>query len=82
MCSSDLVATANFVIQEEMAGAVPWFDDVVRTCIVRRDGCWQVPQEPGLGVEVDEIEAARHPYVPEDWSAAQALMPDGTVVDR
>ena len=76
------VATANFVIQEEMAGAVPWFDDVVRSCIVRRDGCWQVPQEPGLGVEVDELEAARHPYVPEDWSAAQALMPDGTVVDR
>jgi galactonate dehydratase len=76
------VATANFVIQEEMAGAVPWFDEVVQSCIVRRDGCWQVPQEPGLGVDVDEREAGRHPYVPEDWAAAQALMPDGTVVDR
>lgn len=43
------VATANFVIQEEMAGAVPWFDDVVRSCIVRRDGCWRVHRNRASG---------------------------------
>jgi len=75
------VSTPNFVIQEEMSGAVPWFDTVVHGPI-RRDGdAWLVPEAPGLGVEVDESVAARHPFAPEVQHAANAVLPDGTIVD-
>jgi galactonate dehydratase len=75
------VATTNFVIQEEMSGAVPWFHEVLRGLPVLRDGHWSVPELPGLGIEIDEAVAARHPYQPEVQSAADAVLPDGTVVD-
>ena len=65
------VATPNFVIQEEMVGAVPWYDEVVRGPIVMVDGCWQVPEAPGLGIEVDERVAAKHPFEQEVLHTAQ-----------
>ena len=75
------VSTPNFLIQEEMSGAVGWYDDVVSTPM-RRDGSqWRVPTEPGLGVEVDEREAAKHPYQPEVAHSRDAVLADGTVVD-
>ena len=43
------VSTPNFVIQEEMSGAVSWYDDVVRTPMRRVGSHWQVPTEPGSG---------------------------------
>ena len=58
------VSTPNHVIQEEMVGAVPWYSEVVRGPIRMVDGFWQVPEGPGLGVEVDEAECARHPVRP------------------
>lgn len=75
------VSTPNHVIQEEMVGAVPWYFDVVRGPIRMVDGHWQVPNAPGLGVEVDEAVCARHPYAPEVLHATNAVMPDGTIVD-
>ena len=45
------------------------------------DGHWQVPQAPGLGIEVDEAICARHPYAAEVMHTANAVMPDGTIVD-
>ena len=75
------VSTPNFVIQEEMSGAVSWYDDVVRTPMKRIGSHWQVPLEPGLGVEVDEREAAKHPYRPEVAHSSAAVLADGTVVD-
>jgi galactonate dehydratase len=75
------VSTPNHVIQEEMVGAVPWYFDVVRGPIERKDGCWLVPQAPGLGIEVDEAECARHPYAPEVLHTTNAVLSDGTVVD-
>jgi galactonate dehydratase len=75
------VSTPNHVIQEEMVGAVPWYFDVVRGPIKRVDGCWMVPDAPGLGVEVDEAECAKHPYAPEVLHTTNAVMGDGTVVD-
>ncbi|MDQ2080001.1 enolase C-terminal domain-like protein [Xanthobacteraceae bacterium Astr-EGSB] len=75
------VSTPNFVIQEEMSGAVPWYDDVVKTPM-RRDGSyWAVPDLPGLGVEIDEREAAKHPFKQEVIHTQGAMLPDGTVVD-
>jgi galactonate dehydratase len=75
------VSTPNFVIQEEMSGAVPWFDDVVSTPMSRHGSHWLVPTAPGLGVEVDEAEAAKHPYQPEVPHSSSAVLADGTVVD-
>ncbi|MBL8699119.1 MAG: D-galactonate dehydratase, partial [Alphaproteobacteria bacterium] len=75
------VATPNFVIQEEMVGAVPWYGDVVNGPIRMVGGCWQIPETPGLGVEVDERVAARHPYKQEPFTSIEAQLPDGTIVD-
>ena len=51
----------NLVIQEEMVGAVPWYDEVVRGPIMMVDGCWQVPEAPGLGIEIDEARGRQAP---------------------
>jgi galactonate dehydratase len=75
------VSTPNFVIQEEMSGAVPWYDDVVRTPMRRVGGHWEVPEEPGLGVEIDEAEAAKHPFEQEVIHPQNAVLDDGTIVD-
>ena len=75
------VSTPNFVIQEEMSGAVPWYDDVVTVPMKRTGNAWAVPEAPGLGVEVNEREAAKHPFKQEVIHTASALLPDGTVVD-
>jgi galactonate dehydratase len=75
------IATPNFVIQEEMSGAVPWYHDVVKGPIRMVDGYWQIPDKPGLGVEVDEKEIAKHPFKQEVMHAGQAALDDGTIVD-
>jgi galactonate dehydratase len=75
------VATPNFIIQEEMAGVVPWYHDVLQGPIVARDGCWMIPEQPGLGVELNEAEAAKHPFEQEVQHARNAVIDDGTAVD-
>lgn len=75
------VSTPNFVIQEEMSGAVPWYDDVVSVPMRRTGSHWAVPDAPGLGVEINEAEAARHPFVQEPFHTRGAVLPDGTIAD-
>jgi galactonate dehydratase len=75
------IATPNFVIQEEMSGAVPWYHEIVDSPIRARDGHWLIPERPGLGVEINEAVAAKHPYEPEIQAANQAVLGDGTIVD-
>ena len=75
------VSTPNHVIQEEMVGAVPWYFDVVRGPIRMVDGFWQVPDAPGLGVEVDERAIAAHPFEQEILHTTNAVLDDGTIVD-
>ncbi len=75
------LSTPNFVIQEEMVGAVPWYDDVVTWPIERTPGRWGLPEKPGLGVEVNLAEVAAHPFAQEVLHARNAVLPDGTVVD-
>jgi len=75
------IATPNFVIQEEMSGAVPWYHDVVDSPIRMQDGHWLIPDRPGLGVEVREAVAAKHPFQQEVLAASQAVIDDGTIVD-
>ena len=75
------VATPNVIIQEEMTGAVPWYFEVVDGPIRRVDGFWQVPEAPGLGVEVDLTVAAKHPFAQEPFVTRSAVIADGTIVD-
>ena len=75
------VSTPNHVIQEEMVGAVPWYFDVVQGPIRMVDGFWQVPDAPGLGIEVDEKACALHPYALEVIHTRNAVLDDGTIVD-
>lgn len=75
------VSTPNFVIQEEMSGAVPWYDDVVSVPMKRTGSVWEVPEVVGLGVEVNETEAAKHPFKPEVFHSRGAVLGDGTIVD-
>ena len=56
------VSTPNFVIQEEMTGAVPWYREVVDSPIVFTDGYWEVPDCVGLGIEVNLDVASKHPF--------------------
>jgi galactonate dehydratase len=75
------IATPNFVIQEEMSGAVPWYHEIVDSPIRVKDGHWLVPVRPGLGVEVNQAVAAQHPFQPEILAATHAVLEDGTIVD-
>jgi galactonate dehydratase len=75
------VSTPNHVIQEEMVGAVPWYFEVVRGPIRMVDGFWQIPDAPGLGIEVDEAACARHPFAQEVLHTRNAVLDDGTIVD-
>ena len=75
-------ATPNFVIQEEATGIVPWFEDICSAYPLDLiDGHWAIPTAPGLGIEIDEAAAARHPFAPEVIPALDAVLPDGTVAN-
>lgn len=76
----DLV-TPNFVIQEEMTGAVAWYGDVISSPIRTENGYWMLPDQPGLGIEVNEAVAQKHPYEQEVFHTTHAQLVDGTVVD-
>ncbi len=76
------VSVPNFVIQEEMSRAVPWYEDVVTRSPIRRNGSyWEIPTEPGFGVEVNEKEAAKHPYKPDVLHSESAVLDDGTITN-
>jgi galactonate dehydratase len=56
------VATPNFKIQETFDDMVePWVRDAVIDRPVARDGCFALPDKPGLGVDLDEAVIAAHP---------------------
>ncbi|MBO0931977.1 galactonate dehydratase [Fibrella aquatilis] len=74
------IATPNFIIQERME-VVPWFHDVIDGHPDLRNGYWLLPEEPGLGIEINEDVAAQHPYKQEPTNVIQAAtISDGTIV--
>jgi galactonate dehydratase len=75
------LSTPNFLIQEDMLADVPWRWEVVRQNLRREAGHWLMPEEPGLGIEVDEAAAARHPYQPEVIHSQVARAADGAILD-
>jgi len=55
---------------EDMLADVPWRWEVVRQSLQTREGYWLTTEEPGLGVEVNEEEAAKHPFQQEVMHSA------------
>lgn len=76
------VATPNHMIQEEMVGSVPWYGDVLsQTPVTMVDGCWEIPETVGLGIEINEAEAEKYPFQQEPIHPQNARLADGTIVD-
>jgi len=72
-------AVPNYLIQEVVREDVPWRNDVVTPPISTEGAISHTPTRPGLGIDINEKEAAKHPYQPE------ITMPyfhrDGSVAD-
>jgi len=65
MCLQLAACTPNFFIQEIFDEFnVPWSRDLVDHPAQVVDGYLEIPNRPGLGIELDLKEAARHPYEP------------------
>jgi galactonate dehydratase len=75
------LATPNFVIQEDMLSDVPWRWDVVKQDLKTEKGYWLTPDAPGLGIEVDDKEAAKHPFKQEVLIANEVRAADGAILD-
>lgn len=71
-------AIPNFLILE-YARKPPYFESVVKQPLTLKQGHFQLPETPGLGVELDEDYIAAHPPhelpIPSDWYV------DGSVAD-
>jgi galactonate dehydratase len=75
------LSTPNFLIQEDMLSDVPWRWDVVKHGLKMENGYWSKTESPGLGIEVDEVEAAKHPFKQEAFATAVARAADGAILD-
>ncbi len=56
--------TPNFSILEIMYSDVPWRADVTNEALTYKDGYIDIPDKPGLGIEIDEEACLAHPYQP------------------
>ncbi|MGD8240653.1 MAG: mandelate racemase/muconate lactonizing enzyme family protein [Armatimonadota bacterium] len=66
ICAHLHAALPNFLIQECFDDFLePWARDCVPGVPVPEDGYIDVPDAPGLGVDLDEAEIAKHPYQPD-----------------
>ncbi len=75
------LATPNFLIQEDMLTDVPWRWEVVKSSLRTEKGYWLPCETPGLGVEVDEAAARKHPFQQEIIHSTTIRAPDGAVLD-
>lgn len=58
--------TPNFFYLEIMASDVPWRKEITDEQLHFEDGYMTIPDKPGLGIELYEDSAIKHPYVPHD----------------
>ncbi|MEI6041802.1 MAG: galactonate dehydratase [Actinomycetes bacterium] len=69
----------NFLIQEVMRSDVPWRNEVFKGVPEIKDGFIYPPTAPGIGVDIDEVLAAKYPFqavTPTQW-----FHQDGSVAD-
>jgi galactonate dehydratase len=74
-------STPNFLIQEDMIGDVPWRWDVVQSTLKTENGYWMPTTAVGLGIEVNEVAAAKHPFKQEIMHSTTIRAPDGAILD-
>ena len=70
----------NFEVQEHVYEEAPPYTDVVDEIIDLRNGWLQIPEAPGIGIELDEEGIAKHPH--EFGPVGGALRDDGSVALR
>ena len=75
------LSTPNFLIQEDLLSDVPWRWDVVQHDLKTQDGFRLPVESPGLGVEVNEQEAAKHAFKQEELPQLDARAADGAILD-
>lgn len=75
------LSTPNFLIQEDMLADVLWRWDVVRRELETKDGYWLPSDAPGLGVEVDEDAAKKHPFRQEVMHSTTVRAHDNAILD-
>jgi galactonate dehydratase len=73
------LTTPNFLIQEVMRSDVSWRSEVFTGVPEIKDGHIYPPTAPGIGVEIDEKEAEKHPFV--SGNPVQWFHNDGSVAD-
>jgi len=59
-----IASIPNFFMMEHNANDVPWRNEVVNGMPIEKDGYIDVPNKPGLGIELNEEQIVKHP-VPE-----------------
>ena len=53
----------NFVKLEMMMTDVPWRQDICDEDLTVENGCVIIPERPGLGIELNEKEMEKYPYI-------------------
>jgi galactonate dehydratase len=71
----------GYIICETVHGDVPWRQDVVQEgfCVEPRGRIVRPNNRPGLGIEINESEARKHPFQQE--LPQRVFYPDGSVGD-
>ncbi len=72
-------ATPNYLIQEVVRADVPWRNDILVEPLDVSRGEVGPPTRPGLGIDINEEEAARYPFQPEVMM--NCFRRDGSVAD-
>ena len=72
------IATPNIAFQEHTGGP-DWWDEVLPGLADFSGGCVLPPESPGLGVELNEAAALKHPFVQREMPRWRK--PDGSVQD-
>jgi galactonate dehydratase len=75
------LSTPNFLIQEDMLTDVPWRWEVVQHSLRTEGGYWLPTDAPGLGIEVDEEAAKKHPFQQEVIHALTVRAHDNAILD-
>jgi galactonate dehydratase len=75
------LSTPNFLIQEDMLTDVPWRWEVVQHSLQTEKGYWLKTDAPGLGIEVNEAAAKKHPFQQEVIHATTVRAHDGAILD-
>ena len=69
----------TILFKEVVRKDVPWREDVVTEPINMEGGVSRPPTAPGLGIDINEKEAAKHPFQPAVTMAY--FHKDGSVAD-